>query len=75
MQGIVTRDDIMGELVGAGLHGEEGFAQRSAREREVVPLRRTADPEHVAQAVLGLLGMDMVTGEAVIVDGGKHVVY
>ncbi|AVT39667.1 SDR family NAD(P)-dependent oxidoreductase [Plantactinospora sp. BB1] len=58
-----------------GLHGEEGFAQRSAQEREVVPLRRTADPEHVAQAVLGLLGMDMVTGEAVIVDGGKHVVY
>jgi hypothetical protein len=29
----------------------------------------------VAQAVLGLLAMDHVTGEAVIVDGGKHVVY
>ncbi|WP_422772752.1 SDR family NAD(P)-dependent oxidoreductase [Plantactinospora sp. WMMC1484] len=58
-----------------GLHGEQGFAERAAREREVVPLRRTAEPEHVAQAVLGLLGMDMVTGETVIVDGGKHVVY
>ncbi|MGI5211438.1 SDR family NAD(P)-dependent oxidoreductase [Plantactinospora sp. CA-290183] len=58
-----------------GLHGAEGFAERAAREREVVPLRRTADPEHVAQAVLGLLGMDMVTGEAIIVDGGKHVTY
>ncbi|MEE6261130.1 SDR family NAD(P)-dependent oxidoreductase [Plantactinospora sonchi] len=58
-----------------GLHGEQGFAERAAREREVVPLRRTADPEHVAQAVVGLLGMDLVTGEAIVVDGGKHVVY
>jgi NAD(P)-dependent dehydrogenase (short-subunit alcohol dehydrogenase family) len=58
-----------------GLHGEAGFAERAARERETVPLHRTADPEHVAQAVLGLLQMDMVTGEAIIVDGGKHVIY
>jgi NAD(P)-dependent dehydrogenase (short-subunit alcohol dehydrogenase family) len=58
-----------------GLHGEEGFAERAERERELVPLHRTAEPEHVAQAVLGLLGMDMVTGTTVIVDGGKHVVY
>lgn len=59
----------------AGLHGEEGFAERAAAERRTVPLRRTAGPEHVAQAVLGLLAMDLVTGEAIIVDGGKHVVY
>ncbi|MDQ7908158.1 SDR family oxidoreductase [Phytohabitans sp. ZYX-F-186] len=58
-----------------GLHGEEGFARRAAAEREVVPLRRTAEPEHVAQAVVGLLGMDLVTGEALILDGGKHVLY
>lgn len=57
------------------LHGEEGFARRAEREREVVPLRRTAEPEHVAQAVLGLLGMEAVTGETIIVDGGKHVTY
>jgi 3-oxoacyl-[acyl-carrier protein] reductase len=57
------------------LHGEEEFARRAAREREVVPLRRTAEPEHVAQAVVGLLGMELVTGETLIVDGGKHVVY
>jgi 3-oxoacyl-[acyl-carrier protein] reductase len=57
------------------LHGEEEFARRSAQEREVVPLHRTAGPEHVAQAVLGLLAMDLVTGEALIVDGGKHVLY
>jgi NAD(P)-dependent dehydrogenase (short-subunit alcohol dehydrogenase family) len=58
-----------------GLHGEDEFARRAAQEREVVPLRRTARPEHVAQAVLGLLGMELVTGEALILDGGKHVTY
>jgi NAD(P)-dependent dehydrogenase (short-subunit alcohol dehydrogenase family) len=58
-----------------GLHGAEEFARLAAREREVAPLQRTAEPEHVAQAVLGLLGMDLVTGEALILDGGKHVVY
>jgi NAD(P)-dependent dehydrogenase (short-subunit alcohol dehydrogenase family) len=58
-----------------GLHGPDEFARRSAAEREVVPLRRTAEPEHVAQAVLGLLGMDLVTGETLILDGGKHVLY
>jgi 3-oxoacyl-[acyl-carrier protein] reductase len=58
-----------------GLHGDEEFARRAALEREVVPLRRTAEPEHVAQAVIGLLGMDLVTGEALILDGGKHVTY
>lgn len=57
------------------LHGESGFAERARAERESVPLRRTSGPEHVAEAVLGILGMDMVTGEAVIVDGGKHVLY
>ncbi|HWM01909.1 MAG TPA: SDR family oxidoreductase [Actinophytocola sp.] len=57
------------------LHGVTGFAERARAERESVPLRQTAGPEHVAQAVLGVLGMDLVTGEALIVDGGKHAVY
>ncbi|MBB4904327.1 SDR family NAD(P)-dependent oxidoreductase [Actinophytocola algeriensis] len=57
------------------LHGEEAFARKAAAERESVPLKQTAGPEHVAQAVLGLLRMDLVTGEAVILDGGKHVTY
>ncbi|MQA08857.1 MAG: SDR family oxidoreductase [Pseudonocardiaceae bacterium] len=57
------------------LHGEAAFTERARAERESVPLRRTAGPEHVAEAVLGVLGMDLVTGEAIIVDGGKHVVY
>lgn len=56
-------------------HGVAGFEAKAAAERETVPLRATAGPEHVAQAVLGLLAMDLVTGETVILDGGKHVTY
>jgi hypothetical protein len=29
----------------------------------------------VAQAVMGFLGSDLVTGEFVLVDGGKHLTY
>ena len=57
------------------LHGEHGFRELARAEREQVPLGHTSGPEHVAETVLGVLGMDMVTGEAVIVDGGKHVTY
>lgn len=39
------------------------------------PMQEAATPEHVAQAVMGLLASDMVTGEFVIVDGGKHLAY
>lgn len=55
--------------------GEDGFAEMARQERERVPLRRTAGPEHVAQAVLALLAADLVTGETLIVDGGKHLLY
>jgi pteridine reductase len=37
------------------------------------PLGRIGTPEDVAQAVLYLLGADYVTGETLIVDGGRHV--
>ena len=53
-------------------------AAAEAQERAVAaatPLGQVATPEHVAQAVMGLLAMDMVTGENVIVDGGVHAVY
>lgn len=39
------------------------------------PLQRVVTSEHVSQAIMGLLGMDMVTGECVTVDGGVHVLY
>jgi pteridine reductase len=37
------------------------------------PLGRIGKPEDVAQAVLYLLSADYVTGETIIVDGGRHV--
>ena len=37
------------------------------------PLRRLGSPADVAQAMLYLLEADYVTGETIIVDGGRHV--
>lgn len=37
------------------------------------PLGRIGSPDDVAQAVLYLLSADYVTGETIIVDGGRHV--
>ncbi len=56
-------------------HGDEGFAELTARERAESPLARTARPADVADAVIGLLRADMVTGVDVILDGGKHLTY
>ncbi|MCK6065444.1 MULTISPECIES: SDR family NAD(P)-dependent oxidoreductase [Microbacterium] len=56
-------------------HHGDAFAELAAREREVAPLARTLGPEDVAQAVLGLVGAEGVTGVDLIVDGGKHITY
>ena len=40
---------------------------------ETTPLKRLGSPDDVAQAVIYLLEADYVTGETVIVDGGRHV--
>ena len=39
------------------------------------PLRRVATPDDVAEAVLAMLSARFVTGEDIIVDGGKHLLY
>ena len=59
----------------AALLGAEGVVAAAAAEREQTLLRRSAEPQHVAQAVLGLLGMELVTGEDVVVDAGKWLRY
>lgn len=58
-----------------GLRGEEGFAEFSREERETIPLRATTQPDQVAGCLLAMLEMDAVTGETLIIDGGKHVLY
>ena len=40
---------------------------------ETTPLRREGTPQDVVQAMLYLLNADYVTGETIIVDGGRHV--
>ncbi len=65
-----VNSDWMGDLVGADV-------ARAAREAEsaVIPLGRVASPEEVADAIIAMLGPGMVTGQDVIVDGGKHLLY
>jgi NAD(P)-dependent dehydrogenase (short-subunit alcohol dehydrogenase family) len=62
--------DWMGGLVGDDV-------ARAAREAEsaVIPLGRVATPEEVADAIIAMLGPGMVTGQDIIVDGGKHLLY
>ena len=49
---------------------DDGSAGRLA---ETTPLRRLGAPEDVVGAVLYLVGADYVTGETLLVDGGRHV--
>jgi pteridine reductase len=44
-----------------------------ARLNETTPLRRPGSPDDVADAMLFLIGASYVTGETIIVDGGRHV--
>jgi 3-oxoacyl-[acyl-carrier protein] reductase len=55
--------------------GEEAAIQQEERRAAATPLKAIATPDHVAQAVMGFLGCDLVTGESVIVDGGQHIAY
>ncbi|HEX4213609.1 MAG TPA: SDR family oxidoreductase [Candidatus Dormibacteraeota bacterium] len=57
------------------LVGEERFNEMAKSEEAKSPLGQMSTPDHVAQAVMGLLQSDMVTGETVIVDGGEHLLY
>jgi pteridine reductase len=52
----------------------EGWREDDAnRMRETTPLRRWGSPDDVSQAVLYLIDAPYVTGETLIVDGGRHV--
>ncbi len=57
-----------------------GFGEEAAMAQEeaaagTTPLAGVATADHVAQAVMGLIGADFVTGETLIVDGGRHLAY
>ena len=58
---------------GAVLLPEGWTEDDAARLRESTPLARLGSPQDVVDAMLYLLHSDYVTGETVIVDGGRHV--
>ena len=64
---------VQGEWLEKGL-GKEAYANLLAKTKAGAALNDAASPETVAQAVLGLvIGGDLVTGEALLVDGGSHL--
>jgi NAD(P)-dependent dehydrogenase (short-subunit alcohol dehydrogenase family) len=57
------------------LIGEEAFAARSQQEASVVPLGRLAVPDDIAAGVAAMLALDFVSGQDLLVDGGKSLLY
>lgn len=55
--------------------GEEAARRQEEAVAGQTPLRGIAQPEHVAQAVMGFLAADFVTGESIVVDGGRYARY
>jgi pteridine reductase len=41
--------------------------------RQTTPLERTGSPDDVVKTVLFILDSDYLTGETIVVDGGRHV--
>lgn len=55
--------------------GEARAEKLEEETASATPLRGVATAQNVAQAIMGLLGADFVTGETVVVDGGKWLTY
>ena len=58
---------------GAVLLPDQWTEEDAAKLRESTPLQRLGSPDDVVGAMLYLLRADYVTGETIIVDGGRHV--
>jgi 3-oxoacyl-[acyl-carrier protein] reductase len=55
--------------------GAERAEANARAEAAKTPLKAVADATVVAQAIMALVQTDFVTGESLIVDGGKHLLY
>lgn len=64
---------VNGVAPGTVLLPENWGAAADERLRSTTPLARTGTPEDVSAAVIFLLESDYITGETIIVDGGRHV--
>jgi len=58
---------------GAVLLPDEWSEQTGERLVDTTPLRRLGDPQDVVDAMLYLLRSDYVTGETIVVDGGRRI--
>ena len=58
---------------GTVLLPDDWSAADAARLDETTPLKRQGSPADVARAMLYLIEADYVTGETIVVDGGRHV--
>jgi pteridine reductase len=58
---------------GAVLLPESWGPEDAAHLERTTPLRRIGSPDDVAQALLYLLEADYVTGDTLVVDGGRHI--
>lgn len=64
---------VNGVAPGTVLLPENWDIAADERLRSTTPLARTGTPEDVSAAVIFLLESDYITGETIIVDGGRHV--
>jgi pteridine reductase len=64
---------VNGIAPGAVLLPDQWNEGDAAKLRDSTPLRRLGSPDDVVGAMLYLLHADYVTGETMIVDGGRHV--
>jgi 3-oxoacyl-[acyl-carrier protein] reductase len=55
--------------------GDEAAAAQEETFASQTPLRKIATPDDVARAVISLVENDLVTGQDLVVDGGKSVLY
>ncbi len=55
--------------------GDEAAAAQEEAFAKQTPVQKIATPDDVARAVIALLENDLITGQDLVVDGGKNVMY
>ena len=55
--------------------GDDAAAAQEETFAKATPLRKIATPDDVARAVIALLENDLVTGQDLVIDGGKNILY
>jgi NAD(P)-dependent dehydrogenase (short-subunit alcohol dehydrogenase family) len=80
---VALAPDVRVNSVSPGLVSTRWLRQFDADEADsqetsiaaTTPLNAVATADHVAQAVMALIENDMLTGQDIVVDGGKNIVY